>query len=125
MTSSDAEFDKTHEQLDNGSITDTLQWCQLHRGHCHDVIPVRRHFDDPHRQDEIFFACQKCIRDLKKAELIEESKYAGLPCAEVVVPSGLSRQGRKATPSTQSFEITLDALQVKYLRALGLRVIKA
>lgn len=101
--------------------TDTLQWCQLHWGHCHDVVPVRRHFEDPNRQDEIFLACQRCVRDLKKAELISDSKYAKQDCYEVVVPKGLS-QRRGQQLSTQSFEVTLDALQVKYLRALGLKV---
>jgi len=118
---------------DGGSVTDTQQWCQLHRGHCNDVVPVRRVFEsvaqgaDKKTDTEVFFACQACIRDLKKAELIKESKYAGLPCVEVVVPKGLSK-GRGLERSgniKQSFEVTLDALQVKYLRALGLRVIKA
>ena len=113
-----------HDELDNGSVTDTKQWCQLHRGHCNDVVPMRRHFDNPKRQDEIFLACQKCVRALKKAELIVDSKYARFECYEIVVPRGLSK-GSCLEPSTQSFEITLDALQVKYLRALGLKVIPA
>lgn len=126
------ELRRLHEGvwLDNGSTTDTLQWCQLHRGHCHDVVVVRRSFDNPKRRDEIFFACQKCIRDLKKAELIQDSKYAGYECYEVVVPKGLSRGRVELDESAlgsrqQSFEVTLGALQVKYLRALGLQVIPA
>jgi hypothetical protein len=142
------------DELDNGSTTDTLQWCELHRGHCHDVVPVRRCFDNPNRRSIIFFACQSCIRDLKKAGLIDDSKYAGLECYEIVVPKGLSKgqglelsyatrdrypesrktaRSRLRSPRAQhsnyagkrSYEVTLDALQVKYLRALGLRVIKA
>jgi hypothetical protein len=128
------------DELDNGSVTDTLQWCELHRGHCHDVVPVRRCYDNPNRKSIIFFACPKCIRDLKKARLISNSKYAGLECFEIVVPEVLS-QGRGLDLSythqlrktgraplegrQQSYEVTLDALQVKYLRALGLRVIEA
>ena len=136
MNSSD-EFDV--QVLDNGSVTDTLQWCQLHMGHCPDVVPIRRHFEDPSRQDEIFLACQKCIRELKKAELIGDSKYAKMDCYEVTVPRALSKGESLATrrraisdPSQQqqqlrlqSYEVKLDALQVKYLRALGLRVIPA
>jgi hypothetical protein len=116
------------------SMTDTPQWCELHRGPCRDVVPVRRTFDDPTRQSEMFFACQKCIRDLKKAELIQDSKYAGHECYEIVVPRGLSKgrglvlefpvRQQRTEPQQRSFEVTLDALQVKYLRALGLRVIK-
>lgn len=118
-------------QLDNGSTTDTKQWCELHLGHCNDVIPVRRHFEDPGRQDEIFMACQRCVRDLQKAELIRDSKYAKLPCVEVLVPWDIGRQlefsvrQQRIEPRERSFEVTLDALQVKYLRALGLRVIPA
>lgn len=115
------------DELNNGSVTDTKQWCELHRGHCLDVVPVRRVFDAPGRRDEIFLACQRCIRDLKKAKLMEESKYAGLPCAEVAVPRVLSHTSSlHLTPSPQQqsyYEVMLDALQVKYLRALGLRVV--
>jgi hypothetical protein len=129
--------------------TDTLQWCELHRGHCKDVVPVRRHFEDPNRQDEIFYACQGCVRDLKKAGLTRNSKFAKLPCVEVTVPVtfsqfparshlegridcsllGSRQQGKPTISSLRSgqiaYEVTLDALQVKYLRALGLRVIPA
>lgn len=150
MTKQVYKFDETlseFEGLDNGSTTDTLQWCELHCGHCHDVVPVRRHFENPNRQDEIFLACQSCVRDLKKADLFRDSKFARHECSEVVVPKGLSK-GRKVAysmrrtrqqqrPSNQkadrsllrsrqqSYEVTLDALQVKYLRALGLLVIPA
>lgn len=134
-----ADFDT----LVNGSTTDTLQWCELHEGHCHDVVPVRRCFDDPRRKSEMFMACPRCIRVLKKAELIDDSKYAGLPCAEIVVPKGLSKGHYAARDShkprhqrskiarsllegrQQSYEVTLDALQLTYLRALGLKVIPA
>lgn len=113
-----------HDELDN---SDTQQWCELHQGHCPDVVPVRRCFDvapgKPHNV-QIFFACQACVRALKKAELIQDSKYAGLECYEVVVPRALSRSQHDPIQK-QSFEVTLDALQVKYLRALGLRVIAA
>lgn len=130
----DAMRNQAHElnALDNGSTTDTLQWCELHRGHCNDVIPVRRCFDDPNRKSIMFFACPKCLRDLKKAGLISNSEYVGLECFEIVVPRGLSKGQEVALSVTrpkplrqQSYEITLDALQVTYLRALGLKVIPA
>jgi len=109
---------------DFDALNNDIQWCPLHRGNCNDVVPVRRHFDNPKRQDEIFLACQRCVRDLKKAGYLEDSKFARHECYEIVVPRGLSG-GRKVALSAQSFEITLDPLQVRYLRALGLKVILA
>lgn len=123
-----------HDELDNGSTTDTLQWCELHCGNCPDVVPVRRVYPDYPDRTHIFLACQGCARNLKKAGLLQDSEFARHGCYEIQVPKGLCKGRRKGRSKPRrseqragekSFEVTLDALQVTYLRALGLLVIPA
>lgn len=93
------------------------QWCELHKGRCQTVVPLLRCIVAPSAaRRELLLVCPKCARDLRKAGLTRSAKWAGVPCEEVVAP-------HRPPGPREPYEVLLTPDQVRYLRALGFKVI--
>jgi len=98
-------------------MSDTTQWCELHRGKVSEVNLLFQRKKDGVRLDGKT-VCIRCLGLLKQAGLIKPIDYAGHDAYELKIPE--PQRSNNGLP----YVLNLSHFEVIWLRAQGFKLIK-